>query len=109
MQMKEKVIGSESMRAVRAIQTLQALVSGQPDNTCLFPVKEETLRAIVKRAAVALQWPSGLVWDGPHCLRHGGVAEVIAAQPWLHQSPSTIVHYARNNATRKRPRNEVNS
>ena len=26
----------------------------------------------IKRAAVTLKWPAGLVWDGVHCLRNGG-------------------------------------
>ena len=62
----------------------------------------------IKKAAVTLKWPAGLVWDGVHCLRHGGaqlmkmfVSELLAraGRPCA-MSAQTLAWYTRLNAIR---------
>jgi hypothetical protein len=66
------------------------------------------MRKALEEAAIALSWPGGVAWGGPHVLRVGGitqlkkkVADVVMSMFSGHRSVAVARHYARSNAARK--------
>ncbi len=68
---------------------------------------EQKAREIIHRSAIKFAWPAEVMFDGPHCLRHGGAAEAdLGAQALLRQeiscmSRGTWKHYADPKLTRE--------
>lgn len=60
------------------------------------------MRELIHKAAIALGWPPGLEFDGPHCFRHGFVSEAISdnLRSRCQQSAPTIKRYAKSNLSR---------
>ncbi len=72
-----------------------------------FPKEKWTLaqfRAAMKQAAKDLQWPDGLKFDGPHCLRHAAVA--VDTGEVIPMSLQMRKHYGRSNEDRLRSVNK---
>lgn len=63
-----------------ATEVLLRLQTSTPATVLLFPPSKWKRRdyvAHLKKAAVALQWPPELKWDGSHVLRHGGTRVLV--------------------------------
>lgn len=97
---KPKLVFDED--AIKSLLLLKSLPVFESPSDLIFDFSPSFLCDLIQKAAVALRWPAGVVWDGPHCLRHAGVAETLAAKPWLNQSPSTVLHYAKPNLSRRK-------
>jgi hypothetical protein len=91
-------------------EVLKALAKDTPHGELLFPEGSRMirrLRSALKEAAVTLQWPTALKFDGPHVLRHGGTsglfkrAQEAVAEEYHQQRINTIKHYASSNKTRQ--------
>lgn len=76
----------------------------------LFPwFDETTANDLIKQVAQDCCWPTGLQWDGVHCLRHGGcqvnkvfMARLLASLgPITGMGRRTIPHYDRLNEARR--------
>lgn len=86
-----------------AQQALQRRQDQRPRGSLLFPTTEwrkAEYNAHIRRAALELQWPDGVNWDGCHILRHGGAAVLAEAAPTeaparLVMSPRMVKHYGR--------------
>lgn len=64
-----------------AVAALNDLQKATEEGQLLFPRSWWSiphLRAFIKSSAAELGWPADLTFDGPHCLRHGGVARILA-------------------------------
>jgi len=89
---------------------LEAAQVNRPRGEVMFPwFSEVEANQIIHTAAIQFGWPTGLVYDGVHCLRHGGcqAAKVFIAKllaqlgPVAGMAPSTVVGvYARLNEAR---------
>jgi hypothetical protein len=93
----------------RANEVLRRRQAATPAGELLFPAREgnrDQLRRAIKEGAAALKWDPRLVFDGAHCLRHGGVGALTsrlegeALKRAVRMSPSMVRHYARPNAKR---------
>lgn len=82
-----------------------------PAGQLLFPAREgnrDQLRRAIKEGAAVLKWDARLVFDGAHCLRHGGVGALsarLADDPEglkraVRMSAGMVRHYARPNGQR---------
>lgn len=85
---------------------------GREHGQKLFSLTQEHFRGLIKRAAVELRWPTGVEWDGPHCLRHGGTAlireriRISVEQLTFHQTAGMVEWYGRSHLQRRRQRDE---
>lgn len=97
----------------------QELLNKLQDNaeigSLLFPAsvwRVTHYRTALKEAAIALQWPKDLKYDGTHVLRHGGIGKIVsickkkgASKKELRkatgQSPAMQKHYSRENSARR--------
>ena len=81
-----------------------------PLGSLYFPKHEWSLaqwRTAMKQASIALGWPSGLKFDGPHCLRHGAVARLLdelgdETPKAINLSQTMLRHYSKTNEARLR-------
>ena len=67
----------------RAHDILVRLTATTRPGELLFPIGRwnlTTYRTAMKMAAVVFFWPTGLKFDGPHCLRHGHVSALVNDQ-----------------------------
>jgi len=105
-------IGAEGARII-----LRSRLAGRTDSQPLFPGwRPEVARRLVKSAALQNGWPMDeMLFNGPHCLRHGAatqrfadaLAEAQRAGAWRAQSSTR--RYAEPEVSRrqrKRPRQE---
>ena len=96
----------------RAKELLGRLQQGRVHGESMFPgFSSAAANEIIQRAAVALGWPSGLQFDGVHCLRHGGcqfikvfIAELLSrmGNPCAMSAPTIVGGYGRLNEVRTR-------
>ena len=96
----------------RAKELLRRLQQGRVHGQKLFPgFSAAAANDIIQRAAVALGWPSGLKFDGVHCLRHGGcqfikafIAELLSCMgnPCAMSATTIVGGYGRLNEVRAR-------
>ena len=88
---------------------LSALMAVTPHGQLVFPwFVPSAANAIIHRAAQHCAWPPKLLWDGMHCLRHGGaqrlkafiVALMARFGPVAAMATSTAQRYTKLNALR---------
>lgn len=99
-----KVISRDVLLFVRGQE------KGKQNGDWLFPPSEAKVakvREALRAAARELKWPEDVVFDGPHCFRHGGslliqedAASFVASSLAL-QSDRTLKHYQRRNEERR--------
>ncbi len=93
-----------------AHKTLCSLLLSRATGGLLFPTPRQggkwnlsIFRRAMKEAAVALEWPEGLKFDGPHCLRHGRLShlsEEVSGEDIkkvMNLSHQMIKHYGKSN------------
>lgn len=92
-----------------AKELLRALQKTTPHGQLFFPKLDVAkLDAAVAETAITCQWPANLVFDGLHCLRHGGAHELRNYYDTIMASmgdpaamaPTTAQWYSRLNALR---------
>lgn len=82
---KKKEVGGFDAHVVRSEEAkailLRQIQRVRHDDDLLFPTWDPRLVATsIRRCAEACGWPSHLVWDGPHCARHGAAADEMESQ-----------------------------
>jgi hypothetical protein len=69
-----QVVSQKEVVHPRAKEIILTALRSVPHGVKVFAsLDPEKASLAVKLTAIALRWPAGLLWDGVHCLRHGGV------------------------------------
>lgn len=85
---------------------LSPIQSSFPGGTPLFKwVSSTHINQLIKHASIVFKWPSDVMFDGAHCLRHGGATYIKHLDSELARraacmSSGTFTHYSRDNLTR---------
>lgn len=93
------------------IDYLEPLQAKLPHGTPLFRwVSDDRLLELVDVAAKRFRWPTNVLFDGVHCLRHGGATFIKNKAGPIHlrsagMCQATFSHYSRSNQLRSRQQN----